>query len=259
MNSVPILPEEFKGTVRAKDKYHKTAPRLWTKEELNFMQDLIKQGYDVDSICESLGRSKNSVKLKLKRLTKKDGTYNHKHYKEKMRANKRFLDYISPHSVLDVYNGGNTQYNKYDVITNDINREVDTLYHMDALKLLYYLYIEDKRFDYIDLDPFGRPYPCIDVAMKLLQDEGGLCITFGEYGHKRWKRLDYVERFYDITELSMFTSKAFLREVERIAHKNKKQSSFFDVFEWENILRVYVKLYPLKITKQWEKNKKKRT
>ena len=52
------------------------------------------------------------------------------------------------------------------------------------------------RFDLIDIDPFGSAYDCFDLSIKIA--EKGLIITYGEMGHIRWKRLDYVNRIYNI-------------------------------------------------------------
>ena len=67
---------------------------------------------------------------------------------------------------------------------------------MDALKLLCREYIGGKRYDLVDLDPFGSAYDCFDLACKIAKK--GLCITLGEMGHKRWRRFDFIRTHYDI-------------------------------------------------------------
>jgi len=48
---------------------------------------------------------------------------------------------------------------------------------MDA-RLLFYLYaLSKRRFDVIDLDPFGSPAPFIEAAIYGLKDGGMLCLT----------------------------------------------------------------------------------
>ena len=79
----------------------------------------------------------------------------------------------------------------------------------------------------------------------------GLIITFGELGHKRFKRLDYVNRYYGIETLDDFTIDNLIKEVEQIALRNKKELVVFAKKEWRNIGRVYFEIRPVKITQQW--------
>ena len=124
------------------------------------------------------------------------------------------------------------------------------MYHLDALKLLCKLYCEGKTFDLIDLDPFGSAYDCFDLAIKMAKK--GLVITLGELGHKRWKRLDYVERYYGITNLEDFTIDNLINHIQQLGMKNKKRLVVYEKKEWKNIGRVYFKIEPYKITKQWD-------
>lgn len=71
-------------------------------------------------------------------------------------------------------------------------------------------------------------------------------------GHKRWKRLDYVQRKYGIKSLGQFTTDNLLKEVQRIAHKNKKEIRVHKVCEWKNISRAYLSVHSYKITSQWD-------
>ena len=63
------------------------------------------------------------------------------------------------------------------------------------------------KFDLIDLDPFGSAYDCFDLAIKMAKK--GLCITLGELGHKRWKRLDFVSSHYGIDNIDNLTLSNF--------------------------------------------------
>ena len=61
---------------------------------------------------------------------------------------------------------------------------------MDALKFCCYEYYCGNQYDLIDIDPFGSVYDCLQFAIKMAKK--GIIVTYGEYGHKRWKRYDTV-------------------------------------------------------------------
>ena len=250
---IPKMPEEYKGKVNKNGGYTSSSPRKWTLEELAWIEDLINKGYSNKDIAESVDRTVTSVAIKVKRLGKKDGSYNADHVLEKYEINKKFLDDIDPITALDCYAGEKDFYFdtlQYKSLSNDINRDYDTTYHMDAFKLLCKLYSEDNKFDLIDLDPYGSAYDCFDLAIKMAQK--GIVITFGELGHKRWKRLDFVSRYYGITCLDDFTLQNLINHVQMIGQRNKKNLIVCYQKEWRNIARVWFKIEPLKIIDQWK-------
>lgn len=249
---VPKMPEEYKGKINKNGGYTTSSPRVWTSLEIAWVKSLIEDGYSNKEIAESVGRTVTSVAIKVKRLGKKDGNYNADHVKEKYEINRKFSDEISPKSVLDCYCGEKKFWADYSdfYVANDINSEIKAHRHEDAHKLLCHAYYTDQKFDLIDLDPFGSAYDCFDLAIKMAQK--GIIITFGEMGHKRWKRLDYVGRYYGIESLADFTLDNLIAHVQMIGRRNKKNLIVCYQREWRNIARVWFKIEPLKITEQWE-------
>jgi len=242
------MPESYRGTVQTKTDYTKTAPRKWTEEEIGWIVEKKKQGYSNEEIAWSVDRTEISVQIKLKRLSKDDNTYNKPHVIEKYRVNSAFLNDIEPKTILDLYSGEKPYYTglgKYDVTTNDKNESFPAMFHMDALECLCLLYANKKRYDLIDLDPFGSAYDCFDLAIKMAKK--GLAVTFGEYGHKRWKRNDFLKRYYGIEDVEGFNVMDLIREVQRIALRNKKVLVPVYVREWQNIARVWFEIDTVKI------------
>lgn len=234
--------------------YTKSVPRKWGKEDIIKLLNYKEQGLNNEQIAEKLNRTEISVQIKLKRLNKKNNTYNIKHIEEKRKINEEYVKYIKPKNILDLYAGNNRfNYDNIKIITNDINKEYNTDYNKDALKLLCELYIEEKKFDIIDLDPFGSCYECLDLAIKMAKK--GIIITLGELGHKRWKRLDYVKPRYNINNIEEFTIEKIIKKIQDIGLQNKKQLIIYKYKEWQNIGRVWFEIKPYKITEQWEKNK----
>lgn len=241
------------GQLKTSGGYTKTVPREWTEAEIAWALEHKKIGYSVEALSEALGRSAVSVQVKLKRLTKIADNYNKENRDEKYQANQRFMEMISPTSVLDVY-AGNSWWKKAgnQTVTNDKDERFDTDYSMDALDLLCKMKLEAQKFDLIDLDPYGSAYDQIDLALKLAKK--GLVISFGEWGHKRWKRFDFVKPRYGIeVEAHYESGERFIKEVQRLAACNKKLAEPVISLQYSNFFRVYFVLSDKKITEQWEK------
>ena len=75
----------------------------------------------------------------------------------------------------------------------------------------------------------------------------GLIITYGEYGHKRWKRYDFLQRHYDINNEEQFKVDMFINETQKKAYQNKKELEVIYIKQWANVLRVYYKINNLKL------------
>lgn len=254
--SLEKMPEKFKGEILTGGGYTITAPREWTAEEIEWMRDKRDEGFTIREIAEAMDRTVVSVSTKLKRISKKDDSYNFGHIEEKYAINFAFLDRIKPHSILDLYCGEKSFYkNNYRdadyIVTNDIVDEIEAEYHEDAFRLICKLYYEGWAFDLVDLDPFGSAYDCFDIAIKMARK--GLVVTLGELGHKRWKRLDYVGTHYGIANLNDFTIDSLINEIKKIGLRNKKELIVVEQREWQNIGRVWFEIKNIKVTSQWEK------
>lgn len=250
---IPKMPKEYYGEKLKKNEYIVNTPRKWTEEEVKWCLDLRDKGFTAKEIAESVGRELTSVSIKLKRLTKKNDTYNKAHIIDKYDTNKEFFEEFKFKSILDVYCGVKSHWkNNYDVKveTNDIDGNIIADNHMDSLKLLCKMYLDNKKFDLIDLDPFGSAYDCFDLAIKMAKK--GLIITLGEMGHKRFKRLDFVRRMYGIDKLEDFTSDRIIEEIQKIGLKNKKVLKVYKKKDWQGIARVWFTIEQYKITEQWE-------
>tara|TARA_R100001082_G_scaffold91247_1_gene57865 strand:- start:1709 stop:2599 length:891 start_codon:yes stop_codon:yes gene_type:complete len=242
--------------------YTKTLPKKWTAEDVELLKKYKKENFKFSEISNLLSRSEVSIRIKWKRINKKNNTYNKSHLKEKYVNNLYFISGIKPKTILDVYAGKYSYYQKLEkkltdinqnfftkIITNDksVNKDDGSQhdYKMDALKLLCYLYYKNKNFDLIDLDPFGSAYESFDLAIKMAKK--GIIITYGEIGHKRFKRLDFVKRFYNIKNLKDFTKENLICKTQEIGLQNKKNLKPKIIFEARNILRVYYQISEKKI------------
>ena len=62
------------------------------------------------------------------------------------------------------------------IIQNQVQDIVEAS-HGNALKVMYEAIVSGKKFDVIDLDPYGSAVPFIDAAVQAVAEDGLLCIT----------------------------------------------------------------------------------
>lgn len=250
MNTL-IAPENILGTEKKSGGYTKTNPKSWSQPEIDWVIAQKQNGYSIDEIANALGRSAVSVQIKLKRITKSDDSYNARFRELKYFANDAFAAQIAPGRVLDLFAGESWwKAQGFTAVTNDINEQFETDYHLPAFDLLCDLYRSGEKFDIIDVDPFGSAYECLDFAVRLATD--GVVVSFGEWGHKRWKRTDFVSSRYGINSVDEFEVERFVSEFQRIARMHKKTATVFDSLQYGNFLRVYFVLDVFKETSQWQ-------
>lgn len=236
----------------------KSEPRKWTDDDIKLLLELKSQKdpkISNDEIAEILKRTPTSVAIKYKRIHKKDGSYNNKHVIDKYATNDEFIKEIKPKSLLDVY-AWDKYYSKFDIpkyVTNDKDIKADTDYHLEAFEFIAQFY--NKKFDIVDLDPFGSSFECFDLAIKISQK--WLIITLWEIWHKRWKRLDFVKDRYGITDVSDDWFEKIVDYIIKRWKIFKKTLTPIYVKDWNNIWRVYFKVEKYKETSQWDKKDEK--
>lgn len=252
MKEIPIMPDEYKGNFRKKNKYNDDVAREWTNDEIKWCLNLKEKGFTIKEIAQSIDRGTTSVSIKMKRLSKKNDNYNTNHIDEKYEINKLFFDIIKPKTILDVYCGTKSYWKNNTnvaVTTNDKDDSIEADFHLDALKFLCLLYADGKKYDLIDLDPFGTSYECFDLAIKMANK--GIIITLGEMGHKRFKRFDFVRNAYGINNIDNFNSLNMIKEIKRIGLINKKKLTIEFIKDWNGISRVWLSIEKYKSTEQW--------
>lgn len=236
-----ILPDKHKGLHTKKTYLTKNQPRRWTEKEIEHIQYLKKLGFNNDYIAQCVDRDNVSVQIKLKRLNKKNESYNKKHIQDKYNTNQKFIDIIKPQSVLDLYAGSSWYKDKVKYLTtNDKNTKYKTTYNEDAARLISLLYYHKKKYDIVDLDSFGSAYDCFEIAFRIVKK--GLIITLGEFGHVRWKRLDFVSKKYNINTLQDFTLENVDKKIKEKAQQNNCKLQTIFVGNYTNIKRIYYKV-----------------
>lgn len=247
-----IMPDEYKGDFLKNGGYTKNTPRKWTEHEIEWVSMLIDKGLNTKQIARCIDRDSTQVSIKIKRIWKNKKTYNKKHIIDKYTTNKEFISMLNIGSVLDLYSGEKSYYSSIDsliITSNDKQFPETNTYGIDSLKCICNLYYQNQKYDLVDLDPFGSAYDCFDLAIKMAKK--GLVITLGELGHKRFKRLDFVKRYYGIESIEDFNVENIVNHIIKIGERNKKKLIPVFIKNWRNISRVYFKIEELKITEQW--------
>lgn len=253
---VPMLPQEFVGKQNTGlGGGNKSSARQWTEDEVTWITKLRKEGYNVRQIAHSVGRTDISVSLKFKRLLKDRNRYNSDHLDEKYEYNDEFCELVKPATILDLYCGESSYWKnrhpEISVTTNDKNTAFEADTHEAAGMLCHKLLYERKSYDVIDLDPYGSAYECFECAVQMARK--GLIVTYGEMGHLRFKRFDFVRSHYGISKLSEFSIEPMIRETVRIGLCHKKKLTPVRLLNWNRISRVYYTIDTIKTTEQWER------
>jgi len=244
------LPEEFKGRKLPDMKVnaeHGTFllqnRRKWTKQEedwLLYLKDNIGLSFKDISIC--IDREEQRIRLKYKRLNKKNKTYNKAHIVDKYKTNLEILENNEIKTCLDLFASEKSFWEDHvkNVTSNDIIPSMYNTYNLKAEILAKYLNDNSYTFDLIDVDPFGSAFNCFENSIKMCNKV--LIITYGEMGHKRWKRLDFVKKTYKIKSLDEFTIENLINYTKKIALKNNVILEVDCIKNWHNISRVYYKV-----------------
>jgi len=231
----------------------KSIPKKWSKEEEEYLLEEKKKWYNNKHIAELLWRTEVSISIKYKRIHKKDDTYNKKHILEKYAANNNFIDFINPNTLLDAY-AWNRYYKDFwfkKYVTNDKDKTKKTDYSLEAFQFMSNFY--NKKFDIVDLDPFGSAFDCFDLAIKIASK--GLIITLWEVGHKRFKRLDFVNSRYWITSIEDDWESKIIDYIIQRGKIYKKNIKVYSIKKFNRISRVYLEVNSFKEMSQWNNKK----
>lgn len=240
------LPEEYKGETSDTIYIYGRKPyksRKWTEDEEDWMLDK-KDFYTINELSHLMDRSTDSISQRLKKIAKENGTYNEPNKWLKEYLNHQFVIEYDIKTVLDLY-AGDCFYkkefkDKLKVTSNDLDFYNKNDHMMDAYYCIKMLFESGKKYDLVDLDPFGSAYGCFDMAIKMANK--GLIITFGEMGHIRFRRLDFVGKRYHIKNMSEFTLEKLTDHIIKLGELNGKKITPIHIKKWGHIGRVYFKI-----------------
>lgn len=237
-----MFPKNKMGAYRKKTKCTRTQPRDWTEDEIKYAVDAYDSGYTLKEISQALDRSYTSVRIKLERHEKDIDvdTYNDTSILEKYATNMDFYTLLGcPSSCLDVCCGTKSFWEnntEMKVITNDKNKNITATYNMMAERLIAKMYSEYKNFDIVDVDCFGDPFKCIDLAVQI--SKKGLILTFGLKKSKQFSR-DDVGKKYNIDNVKDLNIDNLIDYVKNRAFIFDKEVDVAFIHKNSSIWRVY--------------------
>jgi len=122
-------------------------------------------------------------------------------YKERNRANRyqerldfkydldrHFVKQVGTRTLIDAYAGNSNRYirMKIEAMTNDLDTQYETNYHLPADRFLNLLHGSGMTADVVDLDPYDSCWICLPTAVKLANK--GLIVTYTDFENWRYKR-----------------------------------------------------------------------
>ena len=94
------------------------------------------------------------------------------------------------------------------------------------------------------------------IELSLMIANKGIIITYGEFGQKRYKRIDYVEHRYNIDTLKKFNIDKIIKETCKLGLRHKKKLTPIKILDSRKMIyRVYYKITPTPKTPTSKNNK----
>jgi len=121
--------------------------------------------------------------------------------------------------------------------------------HGDASLVCYMHRDDDKRFDVLDLDPYGAPTPFLDGAVQAVSEGGLLCVTATDMAVLCGKNSEVCHSKYGVMSLRGLSSchefgiRAVLASIESAANRYKRHIVPVLSFQTDFYLRVFVRVY----------------
>ncbi len=221
-------------TVKNNKGIQKRVSKKWTEVDENLLLDLREQGKTYPEISKIMNRTTSSLKHKYVRLNQSANDDKHHHPKEKTQQVESLLNGDSL-KILETNAGkGNlTQvYKRYgSVLAQDISREsveylksleLDNveIKQVDSFRKIHKYIYEGRKFDVIDLDPYGLPSRYFPHVFDLI-DDGILFVTFPKVGIQQINKI--TVKHYDVF-WGINVSEA--SEQERIIHEKMADYGF---------------------------------
>jgi len=216
------------------------------------------RGVPIIDIAKYLGIAYFKVKwiwrtIKMEMRGEDYSLYAMSEHQEKYAANAQFFDLLKPESILDVYAGRSfwrqhVEENGYDceVVTNDINPEMEADYQLDSLEFLCLMY--PRKFDIVDLDPFGSAAKCVELAVQMARK--GFIQSYGEMEYRRWREMNLVSRWYGIREWEDWTLDNLGEGTKRIAGRNLIDLEIVFIRHHKHMGRIWYTVGDIKIDRK---------
>lgn len=227
---------------------------MWNKKiELKALE-MKDSGMTYKAIAEELGTTATSIKHKVRRLKQSANEDRYKHTAEKIQQAEKYLS-TAGNNILETNSGfgGMTEfYNQIGVVEcYDIKKDrvefIDSLamqsvtaIHGDSEKELYKLVANKRKYDVIDLDPYGMPSRYFPHVFSLI-DKGVLFVTLPMIGVAQMNKITirHLDAFWGVSlnDKDKYID-LVVKRMKDYAFMHKREIRVLDVQKIDRIYRI---------------------
>jgi DNA-binding CsgD family transcriptional regulator len=237
----------------------------WTTEKEALVLELRKQGKTYAAIAKEMGTSSNSIKHKVRRLQQAMGMEKYSHPTEKAAQAKPLLESLSKPrlKILETHSGFGgmsavyAEYGTvegYDIVKSrvDVANGIEgvTVSKADSEREIKNLRYLRKKFDVVDIDPYGLPSRYFPDALGLI-DDGYLILTFPMMGVAQINALT-IKHYQVYWGIELTDKETYIDKiVERLkdyGYMEKRKIEVVDVTRIDRVFRLAIKVKKTPLT-----------
>ena len=233
----------------------------WDKKLEEYILKLREDGYTYDRIAKEIESTPTAVKHKVRRIKQSQNDDRYKHTKEKFSQFRNCLCNfnlpIKPR-ILETHCGfgGMTEHyaNIGEVESYDIKKErasfVNNRFdnsigiHADSEIEIYRLVANKRKYDIIDIDPYGLPSRYFPHVFSLIND-GILFLTFPVMGVAQINKIT-IRHYQAFWNIELSDKPAYLNKIknklEDFAFQHKRSVNFLDTIKIGRIYRIAMRV-----------------
>jgi DNA-binding Lrp family transcriptional regulator len=227
---------------------------MWNKKLEATVLEMRESGRTYEEIAAEIGTSATSVKHKVRRLKQSANEDRYKHTAEKIQQAEKYLS-TAGNNILETNSGfgGMTEfYNQIGVVEcYDIKKDrvefIDSLamqsvtaIHGDSEKELYKLVANKRKYDVIDLDPYGMPSRYFPHVFSLI-DKGVLFVTLPMIGVAQMNKITirHLDAFWGVSlnDKDKYID-LVVKRMKDYAFMHKREIRVLDVQKIDRIYRI---------------------
>lgn len=227
---------------------------MWNVELEQKALEMKNSGATYKTIAKELGTTATSVKHKVRRLQQSSNQDRYKHTAEKIQQAEKYLAAFG-NNILETNSGfgGMTEfYNQigkvecYDIkkdridFVDSLGMEGVTAIHGDSEKELYKLIANKRKYDIVDLDPYGMPSRYFPHVFSLI-DKGILFVTLPMIGVAQMNKITirHLDAFWGVSleDKSKYID-LVTKRMKDYAFMHKREIRILDVQKIDRIYRI---------------------
>jgi hypothetical protein len=230
----------------------------WDTNKESAAVKMKSEGFTYSKIAEILDTTEVSVKHKIRRINQSKNQDKYKHTKEKSEQIDKFVSGKNK-KILETHAGFGSLTEKYSLFGNVysiemVQERVDFVNSKklknvectkgDSEKEILSLLYNNKKFDVIDVDPYGFPSRYFPTVFGLI-DDGVLFLTFPVMGVAQINKItiEHYRVFWDInlSDKDCYTDK-IVKKLKDYAFMQKRSIEVLEIKKIDRIYRFAIKV-----------------